>query len=198
MSNLSDFFGGQPFDPKQVDTSSSSDVYPPGDLAVLIESASIKQNSKQTGHYIEITYQILDGPFKGRKYWDRLNVDNPNEKAREIAYKDLARICDACGIAAVDDTNQLVNQQLCLSLKIDTKSGDNRVRKYKSITEYAPAAAAAPATAPTPLPPAAPAVQAQPAAVAPQPQAAPAVPAAQPVAAAPAQSQTAGKPVWMK
>ena len=38
-----------------------------------------------TGSYLNLTFEILDGNYKGRKVWSRLNLDNPNQQAVQIA-----------------------------------------------------------------------------------------------------------------
>src|SRR5690242_18968399 len=52
---------------------------------------------------------IQDGEFAGRKLFERLNLDNPNQTAVDIAYRTLGEICRACNKPQVSDSEQLHN-----------------------------------------------------------------------------------------
>jgi hypothetical protein len=198
MPDLTQFFGGEAFVPDTIERTSTADVFPPGDYPAMIEASDMKATKAGDGQYLEITYQILDGPFKGRKFWDRLNLHNPNQLAMTIARECLANICDACGVSLARQTEELHGKTLVLAMKID-KKGDNRVRKYKPIAEYVPNAqpAATPPVAPAPAPvpqPAAPAAV-QPAAAVPVPQPVPQAPPVQAVHQQPVATPVAATPV---
>jgi hypothetical protein len=127
MSDVATFLGGA-FNPSEHEPTRDFEVLPPGDYPVIIEAACIKETKARTGHYIELTLQVLDGPAKGRKLWDRLNIDNQNTTAVEIAKRQLAAIGQAIGIVLIEDTDQLVNQVLYAVVKV--KGDNNEVRTY--------------------------------------------------------------------
>ena len=52
----------------------------------------MKATKAGTGQYLQLGFQILDGPHKGRKLWARLNLDNP---VRPIVCVDLNGVLDA-------------------------------------------------------------------------------------------------------
>jgi len=60
-----------------------------------------------------LTYEILDGQFKGRKLFNRLNLFNPSERSVEIAQKELNTICKAVGLSSVSDSNELHMKPMC-------------------------------------------------------------------------------------
>ena len=127
MGDLTQFFGGQSFNPDTV----KPDVITPGDYTVVIEVVKIKPTKKQDGHYLEIQLQIIDeGPFKGQKIWDRLNLDNPSEKAVRMAQQSLRALCIAAGLQEMPDTDLLLQKVVTACVKV--KDGvENNIRTYK-------------------------------------------------------------------
>lgn len=90
----------------------------PGWYTVKMVESEMKPTSAGTGSYLECTFEVLaPAQFAGRKLWDRLNLNNPNEKAVEIAYQTLSAMCHATGVMQVQDSQQLHN------LPMDAKVG---------------------------------------------------------------------------
>ncbi|QMV29722.1 multimodular transpeptidase-transglycosylase [Vibrio phage vB_VnaS-AQKL99] len=82
----------------------------PGWYTVKMVESEMKPTSAGTGSYLECTFEVLaPQQFAGRKLWDRLNLNNPNEKAVEIAYQTLSAMCHATGVMQVQDSQQLHN-----------------------------------------------------------------------------------------
>ena len=52
--------------------------------AVITES-EMKANKAGTGSYLQLTFEIIEGPYKGRIFWARLNLDSPSATAVQIA-----------------------------------------------------------------------------------------------------------------
>lgn len=79
MANL------QGFNANDVEPASEFEPIPAGRyLAVVVES-EMKPTKAGTGNYLQLTFQIIEGPFNNRLLWARLNIDNPNDTARKIA-----------------------------------------------------------------------------------------------------------------
>lgn len=112
-----------PFDASTVAPSAPMDVLPDGDYAVIIEASEWKETKKKDGSYLELVLQVVDGPAKGRKVWDRLNLSNPNTVAVDIAQQTLSAICHAVGVLKVSDSTQLHNLPMIVKLKV--KQGEN-------------------------------------------------------------------------
>lgn len=85
------------------------DPVPTGWYPVVIEESEMKPNSAETGHYLELVGTIISEEFKGRKLWTRLNLDNPNPVAVEIANRQLSAICHAIDVMVVKDSSALHN-----------------------------------------------------------------------------------------
>ena len=86
------------FDSAQIEPQ-SFDNLPAGDYTVMISDMVQKAvKAPKVGSYLELTMEVVDGPHAGRKMWDRLNLDNPNETAKRIALETLSSIARAVGI----------------------------------------------------------------------------------------------------
>jgi len=156
----------------------SFDALPPADYLVMTESADQKATKAGDGSYLNCVDVVLDGQYKGRKVFRRLNLWNANQVAVDIANRELAAWCKAVGIVTPQSSDDLVNKPFVVVLGIKkNKEGmeEQVVRGYKPATAPggftapvaaqpqqaafgAPAAANAPAAAPA----AAPAVAAAP------------------------------------
>jgi hypothetical protein len=130
--DVSQFFGGQAFDPNSVEPAEDFAVLPAGDYPVLIEATDVKQTKKKDGHYFEFQFLIMDGPAKGRKLWDRMNINNPSEKAVAIAQRSLSALVNATiGAVPFNNTDQLLNKACIAVVKV--KDGENSIRTYKPL-----------------------------------------------------------------
>lgn len=97
--------------------------------------------------YLQLTFDIIDGEFKGRKVFARLNLQNPNVQTVEIANGQLSAICHAVGVIQMRDTEQLHGKPLLIkvSLKKDPTGEyepSNDVKMYKGIEGATPSAGA--------------------------------------------------------
>jgi hypothetical protein len=111
---------------------------------------------KKNGHFLELTLDVIEGPAKGRKLFDCLNLDNPSAQAVEIAQATLSAICHATGKLTVSDSSELHNIPMVavVTKKPKKKNGTvvegewrNEVNTYKprSALGAAPLARAPPA-----------------------------------------------------
>lgn len=151
---------------ENVDTSVSYDPVPAGEYVVVVTDSEVKETKTGTGKYLELTLEIQEGEFSGRRIWDRLNLWNQNEKTAEIALRQLAQLAKACGRGVIGDSSELHGIPVVAIVKVreDAKFGaSNEVKGYKpfQVTATTPArpSAAKPAqpTAPAqPQKPAAP------------------------------------------
>lgn len=129
MSDLTKIFGGVPFDPQSVEPAKEWEPVPPGLHPVLIRRAFMKRTKAGTGSYLQVEMDIVDGPAKGHKLVDRLNLDNPSEKAARIAAGTLSAICHSTGLVALSTEEQLINLTTIALVKID-KENQNDITTY--------------------------------------------------------------------
>ena len=177
------------FDASKVAPAQALEPVPTGWYVGTMTSSEVKENSKKNGKILEVEYTIATpDQYKGRKLYDRFNIENPNQQAVEIAYAQLSAVCHAINVIQFQDPAQLHNRPLQIravltpaEIGADGKQYEarNEVRGYKAL-ELAATNTAAPAASAAFVPPPveaaqpAPAVQAAPAPVAPAPVEAPA------------------------
>ena len=167
------FLGGN-FDATSVEPSSPMEILPPGKYPVHIIDSEMRE-TRSGGQMLKLTMEVLDGPSKGRKLWDNLNLVNANPQAQEIAHRTLSAICHATGKMQVQDSEELHFRPMIATVEVgiddrdkalppDEQRKQNRIKGYSSADGSAPARpASAPRTNAAPPPSA----QAKPASAAP-------------------------------
>lgn len=144
------------FDANHVEPSSDFEPLPAGKYLAVITESEMKPTKAGTGSFLQLTFEILDGQFKGRKVWARLNLMNSNDTAVKIAQAELSAICRAVGVLAPNDSVELHNLPLVITVKCkkrpDTGEIANEVKGFakKESPQAPPAAPAAPSDNGTP------------------------------------------------
>jgi hypothetical protein len=142
QNDVAEFLGGVPFNPDTVEPGTSFDALPTGNYNVYIEDSEFKATAAGDGHFLEVKLLVIDGKFKGRNLWDRMNLDNKNEVAVKIARQSLALICKSLAITQFVDADQLKGKSLVAVVKI--AKGENRIRGYKPFADAQSVQAPAP------------------------------------------------------
>ncbi len=132
------------------------EAIPAGWYAVQMVESEMKPTSAGNGAYLQVTLQVLEGAFAGRKVIDRMNLNNPNATAVQLAQARLSSYCHATGVIQCMDSAQLhgIPMKVKLSVRTDPTGQyepSNEVRQVKHInepTESGPAVGMAPAQAP--------------------------------------------------
>lgn len=178
----------QGFDANQVPEQQEFSALPPGQYVAIATASEMKPTRSGDGQYLQFSFEVLDGPMKGRKLWSRMNLVNRNQTAVDIAQRELAAMCRAVGVPKPNDSSELHNKPLLLTVEIEMderRRENNVIKKFEATPTggfQAPApqaAASAPFAPAAQAPAAAPAAPFAPAAAAPAPAAAPwAAPAA--------------------
>ncbi len=112
-------------------------VMPKGKYLMQIIESDYVPNSAKTGHYLKLVREVMEGQYKGRKYFSNLNLDNPNPVAVEMANKEFTSTCKACGKVAVDDSEELHFIPHFVHLAV--KAGKNNAPDQNMITDLEPA-----------------------------------------------------------
>jgi len=152
MSNLA----GYNFNAEEVEPSSSFDPIPAGWYTAIISNSEMKATRDGYGEYLSLTLQIIEGQYENRLVFARLNLKNANDKAVDIARKDLAAICRAVGVMSPQASEELHDIPLMIKVKVRPASGDyeasNDIGGYKAVEGAnltpAPKAASKPQTPP--------------------------------------------------
>jgi len=128
------------FDASRVQPSTGFDPVPAGWYKAMIEESEMKPTKDGTGAYLNLRFTIIDGPYKDRKIFSILNIQNSNSQAVEIAYKNLSAIAHAIGVLQVADSQQLHNQPMNIKVKLRKPENDqfeeqNVITQWKNINE---------------------------------------------------------------
>ena len=157
----------QTFDAANVDPNAGFEVYPAGKYLSQIVASEMRPTKDGRGQYLFLELDILEGPFAGRKLFDRLNLVNDNPDTVDIATRTLSSICRATGQMQVKDSEQLHLIPLIADVRVRPPKGQygesNSIRYLPRNAAAAPATRAPVAYASAPAPATAPAPQPQPA-----------------------------------
>jgi hypothetical protein len=104
------------FDASKVEPTTAFDPIPAGKYLATITASEMKPNKAGTGQFLELVFTIIEGEFKNRSLWARLNLDNPNELAMKIARAELSAICRAVGVLTPRDSVELHNLPLVIKV----------------------------------------------------------------------------------
>lgn len=123
------------FDAHQVDPSVALDPIPAGKYLAVISESELKPTKTGGGKYLQLTFQIIDGEFKGRLVWARLNLENKAEMTVKIARGELSAICRAIGVMQPKDSVELHN--VPLEINVGLKKRDDNGEFTNVIKGYA-------------------------------------------------------------
>ena len=137
------------FNPAEHEEVKSFDPIPEGKYVAMITDSDMRQTKAMDGEYLKLTFEIIDGSWKGRLIWTNLNLRNKNPKAVEIANRNLAGICRAVHhLTPLDDSEVLHNKPL--KIKVTVREAQNGYNANNEIRGYSPATDAPPQVASNP------------------------------------------------
>ncbi|MDD5697381.1 MAG: DUF669 domain-containing protein [Victivallaceae bacterium] len=136
------------FDANTVEPNVALEPVPAGKYTAVISESEIKPTKSGNGQFLELTFEIVEGEFKGRKVWTRLNIDNPSADAVKIARGNLSAICRAVNVMTLKDSADLHN--LPLEITVKCKKRDDADEITNEIKGFAPKGASANPAAPPP------------------------------------------------
>ena len=122
---------------KEDDTDGEYAVVPAGVYTVEITAAEVKDTKKKMsgesklGMYVKVEFTIISDTQNSRKIWHNFNIENENEVATTIGLSELKKLAKACGLKALDDTNNLIGGICEVKTAVETSVqwGDSAVIK---------------------------------------------------------------------
>jgi hypothetical protein len=133
------------FNANEVEPSAPYEPIPAGWYKAVFVSSEEKPTKAQTGSYLQLSVEVIEGEFQGRKLIERLNLNNPNQTAVEIAQRTLSSICRAIGVMTPRNSSDLHDKPFMV--KVAVKPADGAYSASNEIKEYeAPDQAKAPVT----------------------------------------------------
>ncbi len=142
------------FNANEVEPNAGVDPIPAGKYTAVIVDSEMKATKSGSGQFLELTFEVVEGTYQGRKVWARLNISNPNQTAEKIAKGDLSAICRAVNVMEPKDSGDLHN--LPMEITVKCKKRDDSSEFTNEIKSYAKKGASANTSAPPPQKPAAP------------------------------------------
>ena len=146
MANLGNF------NANEVEPTTTFEPLPAGKYLVAITASEMKATKKGDGSYLELEFTVVDGDCKGRKVWDRLCINHPNDLTQKIARGNLSAICRAVGVMQPRDSVELHNIPLQITVKCKKRediAGGGEITNEVKGYEAKAVAAGRPQQAPT-------------------------------------------------
>lgn len=123
------------FNANEVEPTSNFEPLPAGKYLATITESEMKPTKNGSGNYLQLTFTVIEGEFKNRVLWARLNLNNPNATAVKIARSELSAICHATGVMQPRDSVELHNLPLVIVVKLkkreDTGEITNEIKGYE-------------------------------------------------------------------
>lgn len=129
MANLSGFNAAE------VEPNTGFDPIPAGEYEVCIVASDMRPTKAGDGQYLNLELQVLTGQYQNRKLFDKLNLQNPNDEAVQIARGTLSSICRAVGVLEPSDSSELHNKAMRAKVVIEKRKDNgefkNTIKGYK-------------------------------------------------------------------
>jgi hypothetical protein len=109
---------------------------PPGAYQVVMVESSV---GKTNDGYdcLNYTLEVVEGPYKGRKIWDKFLLDHPKPITVEIAQRRLYSLCRILGVPyPPNDSSQFHNQPVVAVVKHSTPIGSTKV--FANVDRFQP------------------------------------------------------------
>ena len=140
------------FNANDIPEQDSFEPIPAGWYTAMITESEEKPTKSGNGSYLQLRLDIINGEFENRVIFERLNLDNPNETAVQIAQRTLASICRAVGIMQPKSSDDLKDTPFMVQVGIQPASGNYEASN--NVKGYAPVDGAQKATPVSPKVPA--------------------------------------------
>lgn len=137
------------FNAADVQPSIGIDPVPAGKYQAVIIESEMKPTRNGSGQYLEFTFEVIEGDYKGRKVWARLNLENQNSQTVQIARADLSAICRAVNVMEPRDSIELHNLPMTITVRCrkhpETSEISNEIKGFAARTPIGAAAKPTPA-----------------------------------------------------
>lgn len=124
------------FNPEDDYGTFGNEVLPAGKYTAHIVESERKENSKGTGSYIKLVMEVLEGPHKGRKIFENLNLWHKNAVTVRIAMAEMKQLCNACGGLRPAQTEELHSIPFIVKLGLrkreDTGEMQNSIKGFSA------------------------------------------------------------------
>ena len=124
-------------------TSKYDEPVPDGSYLAEIVDQDEKENSKKSGRFVHVKWEIAEGEHLGRWIPEWINyIHKHSEVTQRIGEQQLKKLCDALGIDKVSDTDELQGKRAIITVGTDKNDKSrNVVFAYEPVQQSAPAPA---------------------------------------------------------
>ena len=134
------------FDANQVAPNTGMQAVPAGWYNVTIAESEIKPTKDNAGAYLQLKCPIIDGEHAGKPIFIRLNIQNQNQQAVDIAYSELSSICHCINVFQIADTSQM--HGIPFQVKVIVRPAEDGYDESNDVKAYRDAAGNEPGKAP--------------------------------------------------
>lgn len=126
----------QNYVPEQTEEQTGFEAMPAGDYPAVAIDSEIKDTNKGDGKYLQVTYEIIEGPMKNRRVWGRFTLINPNSDAEKIGHSQLKSFASAAGKPNARDSEELHNIPVTLNIVVKDSPQYGKQNDIKSFKPY--------------------------------------------------------------
>ena len=123
------------FDASQVEPSVAFEPIPAGKYVAKLVESTQKPTKDAKGKFLELKFQILDGPCQGRFVWTRLCLEHANPVTIQIARAQLSALCRCVGVLQPRDSVELHNLPVVIVVRLttrkDTREPTNEIKGFE-------------------------------------------------------------------
>ena len=127
-------------------------LLPKGWYRAMVTKSEGRDTRAGDGRMLALTFDLIDGPNKGRKIWCNYNVQNKNPEAVRIALSDLKALCEATNnnrpFEYEGDFHKAIVDK-CLQIKLGHRHDNFKDEMVNNIVDYKPDGEATPTSAGT-------------------------------------------------
>jgi hypothetical protein len=124
------------FDASQVVPQQSSGPLPAGVYLAHIVESDVQPLKSGNGEGLKLTFEVIDGQFKGRKVYENLNIRHTSEDTQRIAQSQLSALCHAVNVIKLMDTAALHFKPVRINVTVREAVGQykasNNIKGYEA------------------------------------------------------------------
>jgi hypothetical protein len=124
------------FDASQVAPQAATGPVPAGNYLAHITESDVQPLKSGKGTGLKLTFEIIDGQYKGRRVWENLNIQHENEDTQRIAQSQLSALCHAVNVIKLQDTAALHLKPVNIKVVVREAQGQyqasNNIKGYES------------------------------------------------------------------
>jgi hypothetical protein len=135
-------FDTSSYDPAK-DAPSDFSLIPAGQYICQIIDSEVKDTKAGDGKYLQLTWEVLDGEYRGRRIFERINFLNKNRAVQDRAEKDISSICFYSGVQNPNSPHLLhykpVKLRIIIKKSKDAAYGDSNAISGRDFANVATA-----------------------------------------------------------